>query len=55
MDWWAIDETTSRKHSIADPVNGSPPSRLMGTNLGRLGIRQLRQAAKARPDFLPDR
>ena len=22
MDWWAIDETTSRKHSIADPVNG---------------------------------
>jgi hypothetical protein len=22
MDWWAIDETTSRKHSIAGPVNG---------------------------------
>jgi integrase len=22
MDWWAIDETTSRKHSFADPVNG---------------------------------
>src|ERR1035438_2781317 len=29
--------------------------RLLGTNLGQLGINQLRRAAKARHDFLPDR
>jgi hypothetical protein len=29
--------------------------RLLGTHLGQLGISQLRQAAKARHDFLPDR
>jgi hypothetical protein len=51
-----------RRPSEPAPSSGSnqnlatrrmPICRLIGANLGRLGIGQLRQAAKARHDFLP--